>query len=262
LIPVYSSILSQKSTPSTSSQSFKKMTLYPPTTEPHTSVSSPVTSSLVPPIAVPTHGNGGTFSILTKTIIPAAPAEVLSLVRDTNTWPQWNSFCPAAVISPRKYPVPECEDINLPTGKEGWLEVGSEVTIDVHLSGDGLVEGSKRSRTQAIVITKLERISEENKKGYRIAWKAVGFSHWQLHSERVMEMIEVEGGSKTDYVCWESMSLDSMSKKYTNSTTAFGGMLGSMVKMMVGAQLVDRFGDYSSDLRNYFEQIKKSKRSS
>lgn len=55
---------------------------------------------------------------------------------------------------------------------------------------------------------------------------------------------------------------NSVSKKYTNSMTAFGGMLGSMVKMMVGAQLVDRFGDYSSDLRNHFEQIKKGKRSS
>lgn len=158
------------------------------------------------PIPVPTHGNGGTFTILTKTIIAAAPAEVLSLVRDTNTWPSWNSFCPACVIASRKSPVPECEDIDLPTGKEGWLELGSEATIDVHMSGDGLVEGSKRSRTQGIVITRLEKINEESRKGYRIAWKAVGFSHWQLHSERVMEMVEIEGGSKTDYVCWESMS--------------------------------------------------------
>ncbi len=30
-----------------------------------------------------------------------------------------------------------------------------------------------------------------------------------------------------------------------------------MVKMMVGAQLVDRFGDYSRDLRQYFEGRKK-----
>lgn len=84
--------------------------------------------------------------------------------------------------------------------------MGSEATIDVHMDGDGLVEGSKRSRTQGLFITKLERISEESRKGYRIAWKGVGFSHWQLHTERVMEMVEVKGGTKTDYACWESMS--------------------------------------------------------
>lgn len=39
---------------------------------------------------------------------------------------------------------------------------------------------------------------------------------------------------------------------------AFGGMLGPMIKMVVGAQLIDRFGDYSRDLRQYFETRKKS----
>lgn len=179
---------------------------YPPTSEPHTSAASPVTSSLVPPIPVPTHGSGGTFTIITKTIVPAAPAEVLSLIRDTSTWPLWNTFCPSCSIQLRKSPVPECEDINIPTGKEGWLELRSEATIDVHMDGDGLVEGSKKSRTQGMVVTKLERIEGGGKIGYRIAWKGVGWSHWQLRSERVMEMVEVEGegGMKTDYVCWES----------------------------------------------------------
>ncbi|KUJ16224.1 uncharacterized protein LY89DRAFT_685256 [Mollisia scopiformis] len=214
------------------------MALYPPTTSPHTSPSSPVTSSLVPPIPVPTHGSKGTFAVLSKAIIPATPIEVLTLIRDTNTWPLWNTFCPACVISPRKTPIPKCGDLE--TGKEGWLELGSEATIDVHMEGDGLVEGSTRSRTQGLVVTRLEKIGEDGRKAFRIAWKGVGYSHWQLHSERVMEMVEVEGGG-TDYVCWET----------------FGGMLGSVVKMMVGAQLVDRFGDYSRDLREHFEKAKK-----
>lgn len=41
-------------------------------------------------------------------------------------------------------------------------------------------------------------------------------------------------------------------------SVAFGGMLGSMVKMMVGTQLVERFGDYSRDLKQYFEAGKKT----
>jgi len=123
--------------------------------------------------------------------------------------------------------------------------LGSEGSIDVFMEGDGLVEGRKRTRTQGLVVTRLERIKEEEgKKGFRIAWKGVGWSHWQLHSERVMEMIEVEGEGgeiKTDYVCWET----------------FGGMLGPMVKMVAGTQLLDTFGDYSRDLRQYFEGRKK-----
>lgn len=182
--------------------------VYPPTSEPHISVASPITASLVSPLPVPTHGAGGTFTVLTRTIISAPPSDVLSLIRDTSTWPTWNSFCPVAVFAPRKTEVPECDDFNIPTGMEGLLDLGSEITIDVHLQGDGLVEGSKRTRTQNLCVTRLERIDEEKRKGYRIAWKPMGFSNWQFHSERVMEMIEVDRGTKTDYVCWESKFFD------------------------------------------------------
>ncbi|KAF8850930.1 hypothetical protein BDZ45DRAFT_679498 [Acephala macrosclerotiorum] len=215
---------------------------YPPTTEPHTSIATPITSALVPPIPVPTHGPGGHFTVISKTIISAAPTEVLSLIRDTNTWSSWNTFCPSCVITKTPKDL-ECTDVNVPTEKEGWLDLGSEATIDVFMEGDGLIEGRKRSRTQGVCITRLVRIEEEGRRGYRIAWKGTGWSHWQLRSERVMEMVEVEGegGMKTDYVCWET----------------FGGMLGPMIKMVVGSQLVDRFGDYSRDLRQYFEGRKK-----
>jgi len=80
-----------------------------------------------------------------------------------------------------------------------------------------------------------------------IAWKGTGFSNWQLHSERVMEFVECQmedGDMGTSYVCWET----------------FGGMLGSVVKATVGNQLIDRFGDYSRDLREYFMKMKGAKK--
>jgi hypothetical protein len=113
-------------------------------------------------------------------------------------------------------------------------------TIDVFMSGDGLVPGRKRSRTQGVIITVLSRFNEAERKGYRIAWKSTGYSHWQLHSERVMEFGEIvldNGKIGTEYSCWET----------------FGGLLGPVVKSTLGGQLVDRFGDYAKNVREYFE---------
>jgi len=113
-------------------------------------------------------------------------------------------------------------------------------TIDVFMNGDGLIEGRKRSRTQGMIVTHLEPILEEGKKGYRIAWKGSGWAHWQLHSERVMEFVEVElgeGEMGTEFSCWET----------------FGGILGPVVKAVAGEQLVERFGDYQRDVKAYLE---------
>jgi hypothetical protein len=86
-------------------------------------------------------------------------------------------------------------------------------------------------------MTKLERL-EDGRTGYVIAWKSTGFSHWQMHSERVMEMVEKDGG--TEYTCWET----------------FGGLLGKVVKVTVGSQLVERFGDYARDVKGFAEGSK------
>lgn len=113
--------------------------------------------------------------------------------------------------------------------------------IDVFMNGDGLVQGKKKSREQGIVVTILERFEDQEKrKGLRIAWKSTGWAHWQMHSERVMEFVETEDGG-TEYSCWET----------------FGGVLGSVVKRMVGEQLVDRFGDYARDVKKFVEGGKK-----
>jgi len=121
------------------------------------------------------------------------------------------------------------------------MEKGSTLIIDVYMSGDGLVPGTSRSRTQEIKCTILEKIDEEKqkRKGYRIAWKSVGYGEWNLRSERVMEFVETEdeeGKIWTEYACWET----------------FGGLLGSAVKLAVGGQLTDRFGDYARDIRTFF----------
>lgn len=219
---------------------------YPPSNAPITAT-NPVTSSLVPAIPTPTYGSSGSFAVHALTHISVPPSTVLSLIRDTGSWRKWNTFCPSVSLSPTSPPPKESTDPNIPTGNEGWLELGTIGTIDVFMSGDGLVEGKKRSRTQGMIVTVLEPIasSEGGKKGYRLAWKGTGFSHWQLHSERVMEFVEMElesGEAGTEFSCWET----------------FGGVLGPVVKATVGGTLVERFGDYQRDVKAYLENQKGS----
>lgn len=205
------------------------MSLYPSTSSPLSS-SSPVTASLVSAVPVPTYGSGGNFSILAKTTISAPPLEALSLIRDTKRWGEWNSFCPKCIVKPRAAKGKESDEANGKGGSEdedgkwlegeeldGWLKVGTEMTFDTFLNGDGLVEGRKRSRTTTVVVTRIEKMSgsldpsprEEVDgkpgKGYRIAWKNLDYAHWQLRSERVMEFVEVQmddGKIRTRYACW------------------------------------------------------------
>lgn len=171
--------------------------IYPPTSEPTSSVSSPVTASIVPPIPVPTHGPGGSFSVLAKTRVAVPPLQALHLIQDTNSWKEWNSFCPHCVIEKGKGKL-DGERVEGRREEEGWLESGSVATIDVYLNGDGLLEGRKRSRTQGVVITRVEDFDEEcgegqegrdgRRKGYRIAWKSTGWAHWVCFSSPLFDI--------------------------------------------------------------------------
>ncbi|KAL2070769.1 hypothetical protein VTL71DRAFT_13795 [Oculimacula yallundae] len=216
-------------------------------------------SILPAPLPTPTHSTGLSWTVHVKTFIPSvSPDDVLGVIRDTSTWEKWNGFTPffelspssspatsTAATSPDQLPHPGSE-AGLSTEKEGWLNLGSRGTMSVFMSGNGLAPGSKeiKSRKQVIVVSVLEPLSSSpsasssSSKGYRIAWIAEGYAHWQLHSERVTELTETtdeEGRTGTEYLCWES----------------FGGLLAPVVRLAVGGQLKERFGDYANGLREF-----------
>lgn len=230
-------------------------------------------SLLTSPIAVPTHGPGGSFSVLTRCIVRASPESLLNAVRDVSTWPEWNTFCPEGKISDSAKESKEgVESGQSEWDHPVWLNPGSHCDLLVCMSGDK-TGSTRRQVVEVTGIWKLEACDElpvpedrfspelssasifpvpssENqegtakrvRKGYRIAWASSGWSHWQLHSERVMEFEELPGEGeaevRTVYTCWET----------------FGGLLGGTVKFTVGNTLVARFGDYSRDLKGYVEK--------
>ncbi|TVY46181.1 hypothetical protein LOCC1_G003089 [Lachnellula occidentalis] len=239
-----------------------------PTSEEPISAAAPITADLIAPLPFLSHGADNTFTVIARTRISASPLTVLNTIRDTKTWPEWSTFCPRGVIIPKGKAKARRTSTSTGTGmgtcnaskdgysngnggggfgggdeSQGWLEQGSEVMLDVFLSGDGLVPGRKRTRGSTIAVTLLERITDEEmegvkRSGYRMAWQATGWTDWQLRSERVIEVVAREEGG-TDYTCWET----------------YGGVLGPVVKRVAGSSLCDRFGDYARDVKAFLEGV-------
>lgn len=71
-----------------------------------------------------------------------------------------------------------------------------------------------------------------------MAWRTDGeaggvIPTWLLRAERTQEFVEVEGGTGTEYVCWET----------------FYGPMAWVVKLAVGGKVAEGFGGWMEGLR-------------
>jgi hypothetical protein len=201
----------------------------------------------VPPIAVPTHGPGGVFSVACSTTISAPALSCVEKVLDFPSYEKWNTFVPSAsVIEPAPAAAPA-------QGREG-----NEEDDDAHddpfakqRRGSGVAPGAKirfnvvmtpgssnGPRAVDLEVTVLETFAGEgNGKGYRVAWKVMGLPRFLLRSERVQEFVEhltTEGKVETRYRCWET----------------FGGALGYVLPK---SQLEDGFTRWTDSLKRAVE---------
>lgn len=181
-----------------------------------------IEASLQDPIPVPTHGNGGSFSVLATAHINAPPSACLAAIRDTSTWSKWNTFNPSVTIDP-KSPSPS-----------PILEIGTIASVKVVM--DDLKDAS---RDQGIVVTFIDQdISKKSagKQGWRLAWKATGYKDWQLKSERVLEFVD-DGNGGTEMAVWDTL----------------GGAMGKMAKMTAGKEMVGSFRRFVADFKGWVE---------
>lgn len=90
---------------------------------------------------------------------------------------------------------------------------------------------------QGMEVTLLEPF-DNNKKGWRVAWKATSFPGFVLRSERVQEVVD-DGQGGTEYTCWETMY----------------GPLAYVVKLTQGSALEKNFRIWGEDLKKRAEKL-------
>ena len=92
-------------------------------------------------------------------------------------------------------------------------------------------------------VSVLERIDEEGRKGWRVAWKqrpSLMMPSWMMHGERIQEFVEA-GEAQTEYTCWET----------------FYGALAPVVRMTVAARVMDGFKAWMAGLKKRAEEQEK-----
>lgn len=174
------------------------------------------------PIATPTYGPGGSFTIRSSINITAPPDTAFAVLRDHSNWPEWNRFVRKVTIK---------SDPTLTV-----IEKGTAMTFDVHM--DPTDPDSAPGKVDMLV-TILEPYSTEGeRKGWRIAWKPTTYPSWVLRSERVQEFVD-DGHGNTEYTCWETMY----------------GPLAYVVKLAVGTKLEKAFQCWGEDLKKRAEEM-------
>lgn len=193
------------------------------------------------PIATPTFGAGGSFSIVVSTHISAPPDTVFTVLTEHTKWPEWNRFIPKLTVTSSPPPSDADPDagalqtlIQRDDGSS-YLKKGTKMTFDVHLDPDNTDPGS--GTKQGIEVTALEPYGRDGRKGWRIAWKPTGYPGFALRGERVQEFVD-DGRGDTEYTCWETMY----------------GFLGPVVRLTTGAKLEKGFQCWAEDLKKRSEE--------
>lgn len=197
------------------------------------------------PIATPTHGAGGSFSVISALHIAAPPDIAFTTVLEHSSWPEWNRFVRRVTISSAPAP-PSSEQRSSPDATvletaiakdngQRYIKKGTLMTFQVHLDP----ENEKSFTKQNMEVTLLEPFDVQNKKkGWRVAWKGTSIPGLLLRTERVQEFVD-DGQGGTEYTCWETMY----------------GPLAPVVRMTTGKSLEKGFEAWGVDLKARAEKI-------
>ncbi|KUI56117.1 hypothetical protein VP1G_03528 [Cytospora mali] len=173
------------------------------------------------PIATPTYGPGGSFTIYSSTNISAPPDAAFAVLTDYSKWPEWNRFVRKVTVN---------SDPNATA-----IEKDTTMTFDVHMDP---LDPDSVPRKENMLVTILEPYEVKGeRKGWRIAWRSTSYPSWMLRSERVQEFVD-DGHGNTEYTCWETMY----------------GPLAPVVRLAVGSKLGTGFQCWSEDLKKRAEE--------
>lgn len=195
------------------------------------------------PISTPAHGTGGSFSVISALHIAAPPDVVFATLLEHSTWPEWNRFVRHVAVSsapPPSEPSSDAYALETAIAKDDgqrYIKKGTLMTFQVHLDPDN----EKRYTNQNMEVTLLEPFdAQDEKRGWRVAWKGTSIPGLLLRTERVQEFVD-DGQGGTEYTCWETMY----------------GPLAPVVRLTTGKSLEKGFEAWGVDLKGRAEKIAK-----
>lgn len=249
----------------------------PSFTTSHPAVPRDTPAAIAPaPIPTPTHGAGGSFTVISSIHIDAPPDVAFTALLDHASWPEWNRFVRRVTVTSSPPPPPpsssSASEPPLPADASAletaiarddgtkYLKKGMCMTFNVHLM-DPEKEGSSHTQ-QGMEVTLLEPFDAPaqdtsssssrpsphgrgaTRKGWRIAWKGTTVPSLLLRTERVQEVVDdgtgtAGGGGGTEYTCWETMY----------------GPLAPVVRLATGKRLETGFRCWAEDLKRRAEKM-------
>lgn len=190
-----------------------------------------------------------------STKISAPASLVFSTLLDTSTYPEWNTWCPKVTI--RSQPDANSDNGSPTSASSPGPQPSPVLQKDTHFTLRVVMDASKPSKTTDTLL-RVTDISIPTKQSdyvpvsllqspsftqnlaqvYRVAWTVEGgFVARGLRSERFQEVI-VLGQEECEVRTWECL----------------GGILARTVKWSYGGTLMEKFGLWVKDLKDFCER--------
>ncbi|KAL2208539.1 hypothetical protein CC79DRAFT_1331706 [Sarocladium strictum] len=186
-------------------------------------------------IATPDNGHG-VFTVSCSTLINASPQKCLEIVLDGPKYPDWNNFCTKVTID--HVPTATESKWDAPPELKHLLTQEGALFPDVDFHFDCVMKVGDAPRKVSLRVTRLEAITQDGRKGYRVAWTMPGGRSLMMRAERVQEFVATEDGLRTEYCCYET----------------FGGVLSYPARYFVSGQVADGFGRWMDGLKKKAEE--------
>ncbi|TLD29734.1 hypothetical protein E2P81_ATG06028 [Venturia nashicola] len=195
-------------------------------------------------LSTPTTPYSSAILTLASSISVSAPASlVLSILRDTSRYPEWNTWCPKLdVISQPTGTPPDSKTLEKdtlmllhPIMDASKPDKGTPTQLRI---SDISTPDSPSSYISREVLDEDPSYTSNLSKLYRISWKGEGgFVSMGLHTERFHEIIVLDDGN-CEVRTWEVM----------------GGILARTVKWMFKKTLEEKFELWCKDLKKASEE--------
>ncbi|PSK42728.1 hypothetical protein B9Z65_5650 [Elsinoe australis] len=177
------------------------------------------------PIPTPTIPTGALFSASSSATIHAPASKIYNTLLESTTWPSWSSFVPHVSISSQ----PPGTD---PSSTR--LVVGTAMNFTVHMSP----KMKTKSPEEVNIVSAAPRDEDPPGTKYTICWVGRMMPGVVLRAERVNEIVKTEDPGRCEYKTWET----------------FAGVAAYAVKWSTEGLLVERFEDWTRDLKAYCEK--------